>query len=196
MKIDNSSGKQNFTSAYAYINGEWLNLARGGKKVSVQAIKKNVEIHALDGFLKSYCYNRNGELVYDNKITLKNMQRYKPNWYKHNYFKDSRDRKHSDIYVRLHKVGLSGEPQDKETFIILTGKEAAREKDIKTLKGKGQFLRKLLSKGNIPHNNEKLLSHKFLIEPKTDFIPKHGLAWIDASRVDQFIKEAHAAERA
>lgn len=191
MEVKAVNNKQNFTSAYACINGEWRNLVRGGKKVSVKAVKQNVETHSLDGFLKSYEKNKKGEIKYGEDV-LKNNPSFKPNYYKnHSFYRFCNDIV-SNVYVRFHKIAMGEKPQDGPVYMILTGKEAVQDYSLKTNQERGMFIRKLLKKGNISLEDRNKISYNFTdkIEPDKEYMKKHGLAWIDASRANFVIKEA------
>jgi len=194
MKVNKIQNQQKFTSAYACVNGEWLNLSKSGKKVSVKAIKENVESHALDYFTKGYSRDKSGNVIYDNEYNslISKIPAYKTNVYKKNAHIDFLDiMNNADVFVRFHKIG-STEKQPSLIHMILTGKEAVQEYATKG-EEKGKFIRTLFKTGKVDLEDRNRISYNIAPnrpEPTSNFKAKHGHAWYEAARTDFVVKDS------
>lgn len=183
--------KQNFTAAYACINGEWYNLARGAKKVSIKAVRKSIKDHALDYFSKYYKTDKNKNVYYTkNKefnAALKKLTGNSLSKNKQIAFIDIFNNK--DIYVNYHRIN-SNAKELSDLYLILTGKEAMQLSQG-TKKEKGQFIRSLFKKSNININNRNTILYNCATiypEASKNFNKKHGLTWYELARANSIIK--------
>lgn len=192
MEIKKISNNQDFASAYACINGEWVNLARSGRNVSIKAIRKNVESHSFDYFLKSYRTDKKGNVHIAQDKEFNSIIKKIFNKYKKTKTGFETILKNSNTYINYHEIDSSTKTSNK-IHLILTGKEAVKLSQG-TKKENGQFIRSLFKKADIDLEDRSFIAYNYVTKYPEDspigFKKKYGLCWYEQERVNEVIKDA------
>lgn len=195
MKIRNiNKNQQSFSGAFACVNGEWITLTRGGQKVATKAVKRNVEEHSLDFFVRNYSKDAYGRVYVVKNKEFNSFFRKNFNEFKKTLDLDV-NRYIADLnkYVNYHRIEASKE-QPTRTYLILTGKEAVQLKTLNNKDERGQFIRELFGKVNIDIDEKRQIKFNYASGmpkvPTPEFREKHGAAWMEALRANLFIADA------